>query len=48
MIDNLILGAIMGTNAFACFPIIQYMSYFIVGLYLVSNNKVVDKYIVMM
>lgn len=46
VIKNSILGALIGTNTFACFPIIQYMSYFLAGMYLASNNKVVEKYMV--
>lgn len=36
------LGAMIGTRSFACFPIIQYSSLFIGGMYLASKNKVFD------
>ena len=40
-----ILGILIGTDSFACFPIIQYLSLFIAGQYLASRDKVFDKYI---
>lgn len=40
-----LLGVFIGTTAFACFPIIQYSSYFLAGEYLAKKDKVLDKLI---
>lgn len=41
-----ILGVFVGTNTFACFPIVQYISYFLAGIYMATHHKVIDKYII--
>ena len=39
-INNNILGSIIGTRNYPCFPILQYVSYYLVGLYLAKRKKV--------
>lgn len=38
-----VIGVFLGTNSFACFPIIQYSSYFLAGIYLSSTHRIIDK-----
>lgn len=38
-----LLGIFIGTTSFACFPIIQYSSYFLAGDYLAKKDKILDK-----
>lgn len=38
-----ILGVFVGTTTFTCFPIVQYLSYFLAGIYLSSTHKIIDK-----
>lgn len=35
-----LLGTLIGTTAFCCFPVIQYSSYFFAGMYLASRQKI--------
>ena len=39
-IKSPVLGILIGTTDFPCFPIIQYSAYFLVGMYLASEKKV--------
>lgn len=43
MIHIPVLGVFVGTNTFDCFPIVQYLSYFLAGIYLASTHRIIDK-----
>ena len=40
-----LLGVFIGSSKYFCFPIIQYFSYYIIGIYLAKNKIVFNKYI---
>lgn len=42
IITNNILGSVIGTYNYYSFPIVQYMSYFLIGVYLSKNKRVFD------
>ncbi len=42
-VSNNVLGSIIGTNKYACFPIVQYFSFFLLGMYLSKENIIFDK-----
>ncbi len=39
IVTNNILGTIIGTYKYVCFPITQYMSYFLAGVYLSMKKR---------
>ena len=38
-----LIGTFIGTTKYACFPILQYLPFFIIGIYCQCNNAFVDK-----
>lgn len=40
-----LIGVFFGTTTFCCFPIIQYLSYYLTGMFLAKNNIVFNKII---
>lgn len=41
------IGIIIGTTRFSCFPIVQYLPFFLIGLYCQSRNVFYNKYLLL-
>lgn len=45
LINNNIIGVLLGTDQFNCFSIIQYLCYYILGIFIAKNKIIFNKFI---